>query len=87
MPGRFHGGLGPRGFLTEEEKQNLPKVDKVLIKRILAYLKPYRIQFTALRKQVNHMKGKLDMTSTEDQVLVMRTEQATLRDTQTPTRK
>ncbi len=38
-------GLGPRGFLTEEEKQNLPKVDKVLIKRILAYLKPYRIQF------------------------------------------
>ena len=38
-------GLGPRGFLTDEEKQNLPKVDKALIKRILAYLKPYRIQF------------------------------------------
>ena len=38
-------GLGPRGFLTDEEKENLPKVDKALIKRILAYLKPYRIQF------------------------------------------
>ncbi len=37
--------LGPRGFLTDEEKENLPKVDKALIKRILAYLKPYRIQF------------------------------------------
>ncbi len=37
--------LGPRGFLTEEEKKNLPKVDKALIKRILAYLKPYRVQF------------------------------------------
>ena len=40
-PGR---GLGP-GFLTEEEKQNLPKVDKKLILRILSYLKPYRFQF------------------------------------------
>ena len=39
-------GLGPRGFLTDEEKENLPKVDKALIKRILAYLKPYWIQFT-----------------------------------------
>ena len=39
-------GLGPRGFLIEEEKKNLPKVDKALIKRILAYLKPYRLQFT-----------------------------------------
>lgn len=38
-------GLGPHGFLTDEEKKNLPKVDKALIKRILAYLKPYRIQF------------------------------------------
>ncbi len=46
MPHPPMRGLGPRGFLTEEEKQNLPKVDKVLIKRILAYLKPYRIQFT-----------------------------------------
>ncbi len=39
------GGPGPRGFLTDEEKENLPKVDKKLIKRILSYLKPYRIQF------------------------------------------
>ncbi len=40
-PGR---GFGP-GFLTEEEKNNLPKVDKKLIIRILSYLKPYRFQF------------------------------------------
>ncbi|MBO4336802.1 MAG: ABC transporter ATP-binding protein [Lachnospiraceae bacterium] len=39
------GGLGPRGFLTEEEKNNLPKVDKALILRIMSYLKPYRLQF------------------------------------------
>ena len=38
-------GLGPHGFLTDEEKENLPKVDKTLIKRILAYLKPYWVQF------------------------------------------
>ncbi len=38
-------GLGPRGFLTEEEKQNLPKVDGALIGRILSYLKPYWLQF------------------------------------------
>ncbi len=41
-PGR---GLGPRGFLTDEEKQNLPKVDGALLKRILSYLKPYWPQF------------------------------------------
>ena len=41
-PGR---GLGPRGFLTEEEKQNLPKVSGALIRRILGYLKPYWLQF------------------------------------------
>ncbi|MCR4739134.1 MAG: ABC transporter ATP-binding protein/permease [Lachnospiraceae bacterium] len=45
MPQPTMRGLGPRGFLTDEEKENLPKVDKALIKRILAYLKPYRIQF------------------------------------------
>ena len=45
MPGRFHGGLGPRGFLTDEEKNNMPKVDKGLIKRIASYLKPYWLQF------------------------------------------
>ena len=38
-------GLGPRGFLTDEEKQNMPKVNSALIRRILAYLVPYRLQF------------------------------------------
>ncbi len=41
-PGR---GLGPRGFLTDEEKQNLPQVNAALIRRILGYLKPYWLQF------------------------------------------
>ena len=36
---------GPRGFLTEEEKQNKPKVTKELVFRIFSYLKPYTIQF------------------------------------------
>ena len=39
------GGLGPRGFLTEEEKKNMPKVTKALLVRILSYLKPYWLQF------------------------------------------
>ena len=39
------GSLGPRGFLTEEEKTNIPKVTPGLIKRILSYLYPYRLQF------------------------------------------
>lgn len=37
--------MGPRGFLTEEEKANMPKVDSTLLKRILGYLKPYSLQF------------------------------------------
>ena len=37
--------MGPRGFLTEEEKKNKPKVDKKLLKRIASYMKPYRLQF------------------------------------------
>ena len=45
MGGRMGGGLGPRGFLTEEEKKNKPKVTKGLLKRILSYLKPYKWQF------------------------------------------
>ena len=46
MPGPgFHGGLGPRGFLTDEEKENLPQVDKKLLLRILSYMKPYWLQF------------------------------------------
>ncbi len=37
--------LGPRGFLTDEEKMNMPKVTKGLLKRIFSYLKPYWLQF------------------------------------------
>ena len=37
--------MGPRGFLTEEEKLNKPKASWTLIKRILSYLKPYTFQF------------------------------------------
>lgn len=35
----------PRGFLTEEEKANMPKVTKGLLKRILSYLSPYKWHF------------------------------------------
>lgn len=38
-------GGGPRGFLTEEEKKNRPKLSKQMLFRILSYLKPYRVQF------------------------------------------
>ena len=44
MPGQT-SKLGPRGFLTEEEKKNVPKVTKELLIRIIAYLKPYTFQF------------------------------------------
>ena len=44
MPGP-RSSLGPRGFLTEEEKSNIPKVTPALLMRILSYLKPYRLQF------------------------------------------
>ena len=44
MPGPTRG-LGPRGFLTDDEKQNLPTVSKELLLRILSYLKPYWPQF------------------------------------------
>ena len=37
--------MGPMSFLTEEEKQNMPKVSKDLILRILGYLRPYWLQF------------------------------------------
>ena len=36
---------GPRGFLTEEEKKNKPKVTKDLLLRIVRYLKPYKWHF------------------------------------------
>lgn len=39
-PGGSGGRMG-RGFLTEEEKQNAPKVTRPLLKRIFSYLKPY----------------------------------------------
>ena len=39
MPPR--GGHMSRGFLTEEEKKNRPKITKDLLKRIFSYLKPY----------------------------------------------
>ena len=41
-PGR---GMGPRGFLTDEEKKNLPQVNGALLRRILSYLTPYWPQF------------------------------------------
>ncbi len=37
--------MGPMSFLTEEEKQNMPKVTKALLVRIMSYLKPYWLQF------------------------------------------
>ena len=39
------GPMGPRGFLTEDEKTSVPKVTGKLILRILSYLKPYWFQF------------------------------------------
>ena len=35
------GGPMSRGFMTEEEKANRPKVTKELLLRVLSYLKPY----------------------------------------------
>ena len=37
--------LGPRGFLTDEEKNNRPRVSAAFLKRIASYLKPYIFQF------------------------------------------
>ncbi len=45
MAGGMRGSSNPRGFLTEEEKQNMPKITGALIKRILSYLLPYKLQF------------------------------------------
>ena len=39
--GRGPGGHFSRGFMTEEEKANQPKVTKALLKRIVSYLRPY----------------------------------------------
>ena len=48
MRGPMHIGGGPRGYLTEEEKENRPKITKKLLLRILRYLKPYKWQFIAV---------------------------------------
>ena len=45
MAGPGPGRMGPRSFLTEEEKKNMPKVSRALLARILGYLKPYWLQF------------------------------------------
>lgn len=45
-PNRIGGG--PRGYLTESEKKNSPKITKALLLRILSYLKPYKWQFIAV---------------------------------------
>ena len=44
-PGPGLGPRGARGFLTEDEKANMPKVTWELIRRILSYLTPYWLQF------------------------------------------
>ena len=44
-PGR---PLGPRDFLTEQEKQNRPKVDRAFLKRIFSYLSPYQPQLALI---------------------------------------
>ena len=44
-PGRGLGPFGARNFLTDEEKQNMPKVSGQLLKRIFSYLRPYLLQF------------------------------------------
>ena len=48
MRGPMRIGGGPRGFLTDEEKQNKPKLTKTLLKRIFGYLSPYKLQFIAV---------------------------------------
>ena len=41
---RMGGPMG-RGFMTEEEKKNRPKVTKELLLRVFSYLRPYWKQF------------------------------------------
>ena len=48
MRGPNRIGGGPRGYLTEDEKKNKPKITKALLLRILSYLKPYKWQFLAV---------------------------------------
>ena len=42
---RMGGGPMGRGFMTEEEKKNRPKVTKELLFRVFSYLRPYWKQF------------------------------------------
>ena len=39
------GPMGPRGFLTDEERANKPVVTRTLLRRILSYLTPYWVKF------------------------------------------
>ncbi len=48
MMGPGGGMRGGRGFMTEEEKANTPKVTGALLKRVFSYLKPYRGQLTGV---------------------------------------
>ena len=44
-PGAGMGrGPGMRGFMSDEEKRNAPKVTWPLIRRVLSWLMPYRLQ-------------------------------------------
>ena len=47
MPPPRGGHFGP-GFLTDEEKENKPKVTKDLIKRIFSHLAPYKLRLGAV---------------------------------------
>ena len=58
---KWDGVRGGRGFLTEEEKQNKPKITKDLLKRIFSYLAPYwlRLFFVFLTILVSAVLGLL----------------------------
>lgn len=40
--------LGPRDFLTEQEKASRPQVDRALLRRIFSYLSPYKLQLAVI---------------------------------------
>lgn len=56
MPGGFGFGFGPpprlgrgpRGILTDEEKQHMPKITRALVLRVAGYMKPYKPQFAGV---------------------------------------
>ena len=47
---RAGGPMGPvmRGFMSEEEKKNVPRVTWPLIRRVLSWLAPYRLQMAVV---------------------------------------